>query len=128
MLANSPPGDTRTRSGEPCRATLTEAPLEVPDAIELARLFGALADPARLRLLSILVAEGEVCSCDLEVPLAKSQPTVSHHTRVLSEVGLIVADRRGCWTWWRVDADRLTDVRRALGRALGAEAVGKGPV
>ena len=61
------------------------------DATELAPVFAALSDPVRLRLLSIVASEGEVCSCNLEGPLAKSQPTISHHTRVLAEAG---SDRR----------------------------------
>jgi ArsR family transcriptional regulator len=69
----------------------------------------------RLRLLSIVAAQTEVCSCDLEGPLAKSQPTISHHTRVLAEAGLIVGEKRGRWMWWRVEPDRLAQVRAALG-------------
>jgi ArsR family transcriptional regulator len=65
----------------------------------LAPLFAALGDPVRLRLLSIVAAEGEVCSCNLEGPLGKSQPTISHHTRVLSEAGLIEGEKRGRWMW-----------------------------
>ena len=100
---------------EMCCSSLTEAPLSETEADELARVLGALADPVRLRLLSLVAAQDEVCSCDLEVPLGKSQPTVSHHTRVLSEAGLLVGEKRGRWMWWRVEADRLTAVRKALG-------------
>ena len=75
----------------------------------------ALSDPVRLRLLSLVASEGEVCSCNLEGPLGKSQPTISHHTRVLSEAGLIVGERRGKWTWWRAAPDQLRAVRTALG-------------
>ncbi|HUZ21138.1 MAG TPA: metalloregulator ArsR/SmtB family transcription factor [Acidimicrobiales bacterium] len=102
-------------SDELCRASLVAAPLGQGDADELARVFAALADPVRLRLLSIVAAQGEVCSCDLEVPLAKSQPTISHHTRVLVEAGLLHGEKRGRWTWWRVSADRLAALRRVLG-------------
>ncbi len=73
----------------------------------LATVMAALSDPVRLRLLSLVAAEGEVCSCDLEAPLGKSQPTISHHARILSEAGLIVGERRGKWTWWRAAPDRL---------------------
>ncbi len=69
----------------------------------------------RLRLLSIVATEGEVCSCNLEGPLAKSQPTISHHTRVLAEARLIEGEKRGRWMWWRVEPERLAAVRRALG-------------
>lgn len=108
-----------TRDGAPvapiCCGSVFEAPLGADEASDLARLIGALADPVRLRLLSLVAARGEVCSCDLEVPLGKSQPTISHHTRVLSEAGLVVGERRGRWTWWRVVPERLDAVRRALG-------------
>ena len=87
--------------------SLTEAPLTPGEASDLAPVFAALGDPVRLRLLSIVASEGEVCSCNLEGPLGKSQPTVSHHTRVLSEAGLIEGERRGRWMWWRVVPDRL---------------------
>jgi ArsR family transcriptional regulator, arsenate/arsenite/antimonite-responsive transcriptional repressor len=98
-----------------CCASLVEAPLSEPEAAELARVLAALGDPVRLRLLSLVAAQDEVCSCDLEAPLDRSQPTVSHHTRILAEAGLIVGDKRGRWTWWRVVPDRLAALRRALG-------------
>jgi ArsR family transcriptional regulator len=100
-----------------CCASLTEVPLSAGDAAELAPLLAALGDPVRLRLLSLVAAQGEVCSCHLEAPLGKSQPTVSHHTRVLSEAGLIVGERRGKWMWWRVVPERLALLRRLLGGA-----------
>jgi ArsR family transcriptional regulator len=81
----------------------------------LAGVFAALGDPVRLRLLSIVATQGEVCSCHLEGPLGKSQPTVSHHTRILAAAGLIVGEKRGKWMWWRVVPERLDVLRRALG-------------
>jgi len=98
-----------------CCSSVTEAPLAEGEAIELARVFAALADPVRLRLLSLVASQDEICSCDLEVPLAKSQPTVSHHTKVLSEAGLLTGEKRGRWMWWRVAPARLAEVRQALG-------------
>jgi ArsR family transcriptional regulator len=100
---------------ELCCGAVTEAPLSEDEAGQLAKLLTALADPVRLRLLSIVAAQVEVCSCDLEGPLAKSQPTISHHTKVLAEAGLIVGEKRGRWMWWRVEPDRLAQVRAALG-------------
>lgn len=94
---------------------LTEVPLSEAEAVQLARLLAALADPVRLRLFSIVAAQNEVCSCDLEGPLAKSQPTISHHTKVLAEAGLIVGEKRGRWMWWSVEPERLAQVRAALG-------------
>lgn len=102
-------------AGEWCCSSVVDSPLDEPEAAELARVLGALADPVRLRLLSLVAAQVEVCSCELEAPLAKSQPTISHHTKVLADAGLLVGERRGRWTWWRVNADRLASVRAALG-------------
>ena len=90
-------------------------PLSVPEAEELAGTLGALADPVRLRLLSLVAARHEVCSCELEAPLGRSQPTISHHTKVLADAGLIVGERRGRWTWWHAVPERLAAVRDALG-------------
>jgi ArsR family transcriptional regulator len=104
-----------TTDGAFCCGSVVDAPLGKNEAVELARVLGALADPVRLRLLSLVAAQAEICSCDLEAPLAKSQPTVSHHTRVLAEAGLLVGEKRGRWMWWRVDANRLAAVRTALG-------------
>jgi len=98
-----------------CCAPLTGAPLDAEAAASLARVLSALADPVRLRLVSLVAANGEVCSCDLEEPLGKSQPTVSHHTRVLVEAGLLVGEKRGRWTWWSLVPERLAEVRAALG-------------
>ncbi len=98
-----------------CCPSVVGALLKEDDAAELAQLLGALADPVRLRLLSLVAARAEICSCDLEAPLGKSQPTVSHHTKVLANAGLLVGEKRGRWVWWRVDPARLEAVRRALG-------------
>jgi ArsR family transcriptional regulator len=65
-------------------------------------------------LLSLVADAGEVCSCDLQEPLGKAQPTVSHHTKVLAEVGLISGEKRGRWVWWRIVPERLAAVRAAL--------------
>lgn len=100
-----------------CCSSLVAAPLGESEAVELAEVLAALADPVRLRLLSLVAAEGEVCSCALEEPLGKSQPTVSHHTRVLAEAGLITGEKRGRWMWWSIAPARLAAVRRALGGA-----------
>lgn len=104
-----------TTSGALCCASVVDAPLGQDEAVGLARVLGALADPVRLRLLSLVASQPEICSCNLEAPLAKSQPTISHHTRVLAEAGLLVGEKRGRWMWWRVDQTRLAAVRTALG-------------
>jgi len=102
-----------------CCAPLTESPLSAADAAELAPVLAALGDPVRLRLLSLVAAQGEVCSCNLEAPLGRSQPTVSHHTRVLAEAGLITGERRGKWMWWSIVPGRLAELSRLLGEGAG---------
>ena len=99
-----------------CCAPLAAAPLDEVDAAELARAFAALGDPARLRILSLLAsaADGEVCVCDLVDPIGRSQPTVSHHLKVLSDAGLIEGDKRGRWVWYRVVPGRLARLRDVL--------------
>ncbi|MDH2904171.1 MAG: metalloregulator ArsR/SmtB family transcription factor [Actinomycetota bacterium] len=84
------------------------------EADEVARVFNALSDPVRLRIFSLIASGAEVCSCNLEAPVAKSQPTVSHHTRILANAGLIVGEKRGRWTYWRVVASRLDQVAELL--------------
>ena len=98
-----------------CCSSIVEAPLGEGDSVELARVLAALADPVRLRLFSLVAAQDAVCSCDLEGPLGRSQPTISHHTKLLADAGLIVGEKRGRWTWWSVVPDRLVAVRAALG-------------
>jgi ArsR family transcriptional regulator len=90
------------------------APLKEAEAADLADAFAALADPVRLRLLSLIASAGECCSCDLEAPLGKSQPTISHHTKALAHAGLIVGEKRGRWMWWTIVPDRLATIRAAL--------------
>jgi ArsR family transcriptional regulator len=98
---------------------MTHTPLSVDGAQELAPVFAALADPVRLRLLSIVAAQGEVCSCNLEEPLGRSQPTVSHHTTVLAAAGLITGEKRGRWMWWTIVPAQLAAIRRILGDQEG---------
>lgn len=102
-------------AGECCPSVLT-APIGLEDASELARGFSALGDPVRLRVLSMLAAApaGEVCVCDFVGPLGKSQPTVSHHLKILSEAGLVHGDRRGKWVWYSLDRGRLALLRGAI--------------
>jgi ArsR family transcriptional regulator len=99
-----------------CCVPLLAAPLGEEDAAELAAAFKALADPVRLRLLSLIAAApgGQACSCDLEGPVAKSQPTVSHHLAVLAEAGLITKEKAGRWVMCRVVPARLAALRNAL--------------
>lgn len=103
-------------SSEDCCPSLLAAPIGADQADELAAAFAALADPVRLRLLSLVADAGEICSCDLQEPLGKSQPTISHHTKALAEAGLIAGEKRGRWVWWTVVPDRLDQLRAALAR------------
>ena len=104
----------RTAVTESCCGSVLSAPLSQPDAEVLARGFAALADPVRLRLLSLIAATDEVCACDLLHPLGKSQPTVSHHTKALAEAGLITGEKRGRWVYWSLVPDRVDALRQAL--------------
>lgn len=90
--------------------------LSEQDAELAARAFAALADPARLRLLSLIASAepGEACACDLVEPLGKSQPTVSHHLKVLHEAGLVTREKRGSWMWYSVVPERLAQLRAVL--------------
>ena len=97
-----------------CAPSLLVAELDDDQAAELAHAFAALADPVRLKLLNLIATAGEVCSCDLLAPLARSQPTVSHHTKVLADAGLIVGEKRGRWVWWSVVPDRVEALQAAL--------------
>jgi ArsR family transcriptional regulator, arsenate/arsenite/antimonite-responsive transcriptional repressor len=99
-----------------CCPSVLAAPLDAVDATELAHGFSALSDPVRLRVLSMLAAspEGEVCVCEFVEPLGKSQPTISHHMKILGEAGLVQGDRRGKWVWYSLNRDRLSQLRAAI--------------
>jgi ArsR family transcriptional regulator len=99
-----------------CCAPLLEAPLGEEEAAGLAEAMKALSDPTRLRLLSLLAAEPdkEGCICNLTAPVGLSQPTVSHHMKVLHEAGLVTREQRGRWAFYRVIPERITAIREAL--------------
>ena len=99
-----------------CCAPLATEPLGEPDAVTLARQFAALADPVRLRLVSLLATAelGAVCACDLVEPVGRSQPTVSHHLKVLAEAGLVISEKRGRNVWYAVVPAALESLRAAL--------------
>ena len=99
-----------------CCAPFLAGRLEAPQADELAGIFRALGDPGRLRLLSFLAAQpgGEACVCNLTGPLGLSQPTVSHHLKVLTEAGLLERERRGTWIYYRLRLGPLGDLCEAL--------------
>ncbi len=98
-----------------CPQVMTE-PLDETGAEALAAALRVLADPARLRLLSFIAAHegGEACVCDLTEPLGLSQPTVSHHLKVLTDAGLLTREQRGRWAFFRVRHEPLELLRGAL--------------
>jgi ArsR family transcriptional regulator len=95
---------------------LLEEPLAPGDAEQLAGALRVLADPARLRLLSLIQAqpEHEACVCHLTEPLGLSQPTVSHHLKVLLQAGLVEREQRGSWAYFRVKPEPLAALRAVL--------------
>lgn len=94
--------------------------MSAEQADRIAVLLKALADPTRLRLMSIIAAADEACVCDLTAPFAVSQPTISHHLRVLREAGLVDAERRGTWVWYRARPEALDAVAGLFARDLAA--------
>jgi ArsR family transcriptional regulator len=120
--------DHRYSGGVATRPTITLDPIscctpvrtEILDegqAALLAHSFAALADPIRLRLLSHIAAAGgaEICACDLVAPSGRSQPTVSHHMKILVDAGLVEREKRGLWVWYRLVPTRLDALRSVLG-------------
>ena len=101
-----------TASAATCCAPLVKEPLAQHEAEQLAVTLKALADPARLRLLSIVASsEGqEACVCDLIEPVGLSQPTVSHHLKVLTEAGFLSRTKRGTWAYYRLQPAALVGV------------------
>ncbi|WP_218974372.1 metalloregulator ArsR/SmtB family transcription factor [Streptomyces sp. NP160] len=99
-----------------CCAPLVREPLSAEDAVVLARTLKAVADPARLRLLSLVASHdgGEACVCDLTEPLGLSQPTVSHHLKVLVEAGLLTRDKRGVWAYYALVPGALDSLAGVL--------------
>jgi ArsR family transcriptional regulator len=110
------PGGVEVQTIESCCAPVTEEPLDPAQADILAAGFKVLADPIRLRLLSLIANApgGEICICDLVEPVGRSQPTVSHHLSVLVGAGLVRREQRGKWAWVSVVGERLAVLRDAL--------------
>lgn len=100
-----------------------DAPLDEDQADELAHILKAMADPTRIRMLSMIAASptGDLCACDLPDALGKSQPTVSHHLQQLTAAGLITREQRGKWAWFRLATDRLAALRSALGEGAAGD-------
>ncbi len=105
-----------TTSAVACCAPLVKEPMTQADAEHVATTLKALADPARLRLLSIVAAsqDQEACVCDLIEPVGLSQPTVSHHLKVLTEAGFLSRSKRGTWAYYRLQPAALTAMTKLL--------------
>lgn len=99
-----------------CCAPIASESISEQEADTVARKFKALADPARIRILSIVASspEQEACVCDLQEPLGLSQPTVSHHLKVLSQAGFLTRSQRGSWAYYSLIPGALEAVSRAL--------------
>jgi ArsR family transcriptional regulator len=100
-----------------CCAPVTAGVLDEDTAADLASVLKALADPVRLRLVSLIAAApgGEICACDLPALLDRSQPTVSHHLTLLVRAGLVDREQRGKWAWFRLRDESFAGLRAALG-------------
>lgn len=109
------PNGTAT-GGAACCSPLVREPLDALEAEQLAHTIKALADPTRLRLLSIVAAsaDAEACVCDLTEPVGLSQPTVSHHLKVLTEAGFLTRSKRGTWAYFRLVPGALDRVAQLL--------------
>jgi ArsR family transcriptional regulator, arsenate/arsenite/antimonite-responsive transcriptional repressor len=93
-----------------CCAPFGVEPMSVQQAEHVAGLLKALSDPVRLRLMSMIAVAEEACVCDLTGPFAVSQPTISHHLKVLREAGWVESERRGTWVYYRARKDALAKV------------------
>ena len=100
-----------------CCPPLSREPLSAKQAAQVAPLLKALADPVRLRLLSLVASHqgGEACICDLNEAFDLSQPTISHHMKVLHEAGLVDRDKRGVWVYYRVRPQALASLAALIG-------------
>lgn len=99
----------------PCCQPILGTVLSAEEADELALTLKALADPVRLRLVSLVATAGEACACDFPSILGKSQPTVSHHLTLLVKAGILQREQRGKWAWFRVNESQMESIRTTIG-------------
>ncbi|GAA2625172.1 hypothetical protein GCM10010411_72210 [Actinomadura fulvescens] len=99
-----------------CQEHVELVPMERAEAERAARMLKAVSDPTRLQLLSMIQSspKGEACVCDLTKPLGLTQPTVSHHLKLLADAGLLTRDKRGIWVWFAIVPERLEAIRALL--------------
>ena len=111
-MASVKPRREKKLAGPACCPTGLNSPLDRETAENLAQLIKAVADPARLQLLALIKASdgGEACTCDLTEPLGLTQPTVSHHLKILTDAALVTRDKRGTWAWYSVVPERLAEI------------------
>ena len=115
-----------------CCTPLLREPITASQAADLARLFKALADPTRLRLVSMVAAHegGEACVCDLTEPLGLTQPTISHHLKILVDAGIFIRDKRGVWAYYALvpsAMDTLSAVLSTTREHPGSHAASQAP-
>ncbi|MFD6893615.1 ArsR/SmtB family transcription factor [Rhodococcus sp. NPDC060086] len=110
-----------SNGAEPCCPPLSREPLTSDRSTDLARMFKALGDPVRLRMLSMIASHqgGESCVCDISPAFDLSQPTISHHLKVLREAGLLDCERRGTWVYYRVVPAALEQLSAVLATESG---------
>ncbi|MET0131992.1 MAG: metalloregulator ArsR/SmtB family transcription factor [Kibdelosporangium sp.] len=114
------------QASEPCCPPMMSAPLQPEHAVDMAKMFKALGDPIRLRLLSMIASAteaGECCVCDLTGSFDLSGPTISYHLKILREAGLVESDRRGTWVYYRpvrANFGRLSEVLSISGSSTAA--------
>lgn len=102
---------------ETCCDPVFVEPIAADEAKELAAAFKLLADPIRLRILSLIAnsSGGQLCACDLPAVIGRSQPTVSHHLSLLTDAGLLSREQRGKWAWFKLEPAKVAVLRDALG-------------
>lgn len=99
-----------------CCAPLLSGRLNPAEAAQMAAVFRVLGEPARLQIISLIAAQpaGEVCVCELTEPLGLSQPTISHHLKVMYEAGLLHKERRGNWIYYKLVPEQIEALRNML--------------
>ena len=119
MTSTAPEAGVRFALADACCVPLLREPITAGQAADLARLLKALADPVRLRLVSMVAAHegGEACVCELTEPLGLTQPTISHHLKILVDAGIFTRDKRGVWAYYALVPSALDALAEVLSTA-----------